>query len=91
MTELFQIRHRIIANRFDEFFIPPLYYYSLGIPETLLLTPHSFHVSDHFSIDFNQPILFLTQTFYYQPNCRVFIPDSYICVYSTGFVFRPVD
>jgi hypothetical protein len=87
MTELFQIRHRVIANRFVEFFIPPLYCYSVGIPETLLLTPHSFHVSDHFPIGFIQPMLLLTLLFITNRIVVVLFPISIFAYFPQGLFY----
>jgi len=79
-----------IATSLTNFSSPFMYCYMLRIPEILLLTLHSFQGSDHL-IDNIESMLLLTQTFYSQPNCRVFIPVSYICIYCSGFVFRPDD
>jgi hypothetical protein len=119
----------------NEFFIPSMYCYIFGIPETLLLTPHSFLAYDRtvpnplsciatFLTNFSSPFRIATKreflncyftntsfvscirslfdwfypapvisnmAFYYQPNCRSFISDFNICIFSSKFVFRPVD
>jgi len=106
-----------------------------GIPETLLLTPHSFLAYDRtvpnplsciatFLTNFSSPFRIATKreflncyftntsfvscirslfdwfypapvisnmAFYYQPNCRSFISDFNIFIFSSKFVFRPVD
>jgi len=60
----------------NEFFIHLPYCYGKRIPETLLLTPHSFHVSDHFPIDSIQPMLLLTWLFITNRIVVVLFPIS---------------
>jgi hypothetical protein len=52
----------------------------------ILLTLHSFHVSDHFSIDFIQPLLFLTWLFITNRTVEVLFPIS-IFVYFPRNLF----
>ena len=71
--------------QFTEFFIPRLYCYSLGIPEMLLLTFHSFRSSDHLT-DNVQSMLLLTWIFITNQLSRFYSRSVYLHIVF-GFCF----
>jgi hypothetical protein len=80
MTELFQTRYHVFLHFKQVLHPPPVLLRFENSWTVILLTLHSFHVSDHL-IDNIQPMLLLTKTFYHQPVSWFYSRFLYLYIY----------